>query len=157
MSDVICVAKLEGPGTLYNAIYRVELHGVSETTPTPCDAQAEVNAVTEAAAEIATAYERAHGIQRKECFVDVECLTPCFEQKPIEGARPITIELWAKIKKGSKYYRQGLDAQEKPIYFPVESLFEQTGEYCLRFNSNAYRLEDVNLFVRRHGKLWRLV
>jgi len=60
--------------------------------------------------------------------------------------------LFARIKKSSRYYSQGLevphDPKSKAILFPVEDLFPGGDiSHPVRFNNNRYPLEDVELFV----------
>ena len=69
------------------------------------------------------------------------------------------IEVWARIKKSSKYYQQGLtddcEGPPKAAFFrltsfcPVPRQREMLwrGSYVLRFNDNNYRLEDCELFL----------
>lgn len=78
-------------------------------------------------------------------------------------AQPITLELWARLKRRSKYYRsQGLDGKGKALWFPVESLFGNKFEamdpngFNVRFNHNQYPLSHVELYVSAHGKMHRL-
>ncbi len=55
-------------------------------------------------------------------------------------------ELYASIKKSSKYYHQGLDTNGKPIIFLVKSI--QYGSYSFRFNHNNYRSLDLFFYVK---------
>lgn len=68
------------------------------------------------------------------------------------------IEVWAQIKKSSKYYHQGLvdvtNSKSKPRFFrleyltPLNTLSLSRDAYVLHFNSNTYRIEDCMLFLR---------
>ncbi len=55
-------------------------------------------------------------------------------------------ELFARIKRTSKYYFQGLDDNGKQITFPVESI--QQGLYTFRLNHNNYQLQDLTFYVK---------
>jgi len=55
-------------------------------------------------------------------------------------------ELYARIKKTSKYYHQGLDNNGRQVTFPVESV--QYGSYTFRFNHNNYRTQDLSFYVK---------
>ena len=60
-------------------------------------------------------------------------------------------QLYAKIKKSSKYYGQNDWAKEKGTFpFPVE-IYGYPEGYCVKGNDNQYRLRDVNLFVIEDG------
>lgn len=70
-------------------------------------------------------------------------------QNQIKG---ITVELWARIKKSSKYYGQGLDPKtDKPMTMPITHLRECQGDYIYETMTGVYRREDLDLFVRRKG------
>jgi len=52
-------------------------------------------------------------------------------------------QLYAKIKKSSKYYGQTKPGER----FAVHIEHQNGWEYVVRGNNNDYRLADVNLFV----------
>ena len=57
-------------------------------------------------------------------------------------------QLYAKIKKSSKYYYQNDFAKERNKFpFPVEIRGEAWGDYCIKADIGEYRLRDVSLFV----------
>ena len=56
------------------------------------------------------------------------------------------VELFAKIKKSSEYYHQGLDQNNKPHVFKIESIRE--GFLCFRLNSNNYASHDLAFYVK---------
>ncbi len=55
-------------------------------------------------------------------------------------------ELFARIKRTSKYYFQGLDNDGQQIAFPVEAI--QYGSYTFRLNHNNYRTQDLSFYVK---------
>lgn len=62
-------------------------------------------------------------------------------------------QLYAKIKKSSKYFSQNWSAEQDPERwggFPFEVFIEASGRgYCVQGGPGGqYRLEDVNLFVK---------
>lgn len=66
------------------------------------------------------------------------------------------VELFAKIKRTSKYYYQGLDQNNKPVAFKIEAI--QHGSHSFRINSNNYRCQDLAFYVKdSKGKLLPLV
>jgi hypothetical protein len=89
-------------------------------------------------------------------------LAPLPEAAELEEIPQVrNIEVWATIKKSSKYYHQGLvdptNPRSKPRFFKLSHftpLFRGDGlslsrdAYVLHFNSNAYRIEDCMLFLR---------
>lgn len=66
------------------------------------------------------------------------------------------MELYATIKRTSKYALQGRDeCTDKTILFPVQQV--QASSYAFRLNSNQYRREDLNFYVKTPcGKLIKL-
>ena len=66
------------------------------------------------------------------------------------------MELYATIRKSSKYAYQGADrATGKPILFPVRAI--QDDAYAFRLNGNQYRREDLHFWVKTPaGKLVKL-
>jgi hypothetical protein len=69
----------------------------------------------------------------------------------IKGEKPMSQQLYAKIKKSSKYYNQNNWAKENGEFpFPVEIHGHALG-YCVHGNGNQYRLRDVSLFVIEDG------
>ena len=66
------------------------------------------------------------------------------------------MNLYATIKKSSKYAHQGREEYTgKLILFPVHEI--QDSAYAFRLNSNQYRREDLNFYVKApSGKLIKL-
>lgn len=66
------------------------------------------------------------------------------------------MELYATIKKSSKYAHQGReDYNGKLIVFPVREI--QDGDYAFRMGGNQYRREDLNFYVKSpRGNLIKL-
>ncbi len=56
------------------------------------------------------------------------------------------VELFAKIKRTSKYYYQGLDQNGKPRAFKIDAI--QYGSHSFRMNSNNYRSQDLTFWVK---------
>lgn len=67
-------------------------------------------------------------------------------------------QLYAKIKKNSKYFYQNEQAkQDGDFPFPVFINNTGCGSYCVNGNHGEdYRLKDVNLFVVDKGKEIRI-
>lgn len=67
-------------------------------------------------------------------------------------------QLYAKIKKSSKYYYQNKWAQNNPpelgggFPFPVEIVFDPSGYSVKGGPGGQYRLSDVNFFVIEDGQ-----
>lgn len=90
-------------------------------------------------------------------------LAPLPELEEVPILNTSQLELWAEIKRSSKYFRQGLKQSHsfkpygstfdetpvgKPMRFRVRTIYDAPGEYIVRFNGNVYRLADLTLFVR---------
>jgi len=82
--------------------------------------------------------------------------------EPIPKFRP-PFELWAQIKKSSKYYCQGLVILpgKKPVArkFPITSIQHcdpLDDSYIFGMNGNRYRREDIQLFVKLGNNFQRL-
>ena len=69
------------------------------------------------------------------------------------------IEVWARIRKSSKYYHQGLvdptNSKSEVRFFKLAwfnplfcGLALSKDQFCLHFNGNQYRLEDCEIFLR---------
>lgn len=56
------------------------------------------------------------------------------------------IELYARIKRSSKYYNQGLDTRNKPKIFKVEEV--RCGSHPFRLNANNYGVSDLIFYVK---------
>jgi hypothetical protein len=56
------------------------------------------------------------------------------------------VELFATIKKSSEYYHQGLDQNNKPLIFKIESICP--GFLCFRLNFNNYSSNDLAFYVK---------
>ena len=80
---------------------------------------------------------------------------------PITTARP-PFEMWATIKKSSKYYRQGLadqtDPKSKPVPFKIHGVvMEEFDSYDFKGGvGGAYRREDLQLYVRLGNRLKKI-
>jgi len=69
------------------------------------------------------------------------------------------MELYATIKKGSKYAYQGREqGSGKLILFPICQIRDDPScGYCFRMGGNQYRREDLNFFVKTpRGELIKL-
>lgn len=64
-------------------------------------------------------------------------------------SRQAKVELFARIKKSSQYYHQGLDHDGTPLIFKVESI--RQGFLCFRLNDNNYSSHDLAFYVRDAG------
>lgn len=85
-------------------------------------------------------------------------LAPLPELEEVPQSR--SFEVWARIKKSSKYYYQGLvnpyNPKSKARFFKlnyftpprVPDFRVWRDQHCLHFNGNAYRLEDCELYLR---------
>jgi hypothetical protein len=91
-----------------------------------------------------------------QCQVASDGLEPLPELEEIPCVR--NFDVWARLKKSSKYYYQGLEdptnSKSKPRFFQLECFHPSTfgtklcrDGYLLRFNNNQYRIEDVELFL----------
>ena len=67
-------------------------------------------------------------------------------KKEFKDPPPRKAELFARIKRTSKYYFQGLDNNGEQITFPVEAI--QYGSYTFRLNHNNYRRQDLSFYVK---------
>ena len=64
-------------------------------------------------------------------------------------------QIWCRIKKDSKYYRQGTLKAEDPkspaLFFRMAFVhsvrLDGPDQYCLEFNSNRYRAEDLEIYL----------
>lgn len=79
------------------------------------------------------------------------------ESVPIPKARA-PFELWATIKKASKYYRQGLDERGKPRPFKINAVIMVAGDsYDFKGGpGGAYRREDLQLWIKAEGGLKKI-
>ncbi len=66
------------------------------------------------------------------------CFTPAAKCK---------VELFATIKRTSKYYYQGLDKNKKPRAFKIEAI-QQCDTHNIRMNNNNYRSQDLTFLVK---------
>ncbi len=66
------------------------------------------------------------------------------------------MELYATIKKTSKYAYQGREERTgKVIFFPIREV--QDDPYAFRMNGNQYRREDLSFYVKTpSGELIKL-
>ena len=64
-------------------------------------------------------------------------------------------QLYAKIKKSSKYYHQNECAKSEPERwggFPFKVWIDPScGQYCVKGGRGDYRLEDVSLYIVEGG------
>ncbi len=67
-------------------------------------------------------------------------------------------QLYAKIKKSSKYFHQNKVAQENGCGLPFEVRVDVVDDaYCVAGGPGGrYRLSDINLFVMEDGKEMRI-
>ncbi|WP_218168464.1 hypothetical protein [Pseudomonas reactans] len=74
------------------------------------------------------------------------------------GVRPTGQQLYAEIKKSSKYAHQANLARSRGEYpFPVRVVDDRGGLYCVAGGPGGqYRLTDVNLYVIEGGKKVRV-
>lgn len=74
------------------------------------------------------------------------------------GVQPAGQQLYAEIKKSSKYAHQVSWAKSQGEYpFPVRVMNDRGGEYCVAGGPGGqYRLSDVNLYVIQDGKKLRI-
>ncbi len=59
------------------------------------------------------------------------------------------INLFAKIKRSSKYYYQGIGNNDKPQLFQVDEV--SNGSHPFRLNYNSYRGDDLTFYVKGLG------
>ncbi|WP_043582106.1 hypothetical protein [Geminisphaera colitermitum] len=65
-------------------------------------------------------------------------------------------DLYATIKKSSKYYYQGLGDDNKPRAFRIRQI-DDFGDYRFHGNSNQYRAEDLMFWIENSkGKFTKL-
>ena len=60
--------------------------------------------------------------------------------------REAKVELFARIKKSSQYFHQGLDHNGTPRIFKVKGI--RQGFLCFRLNDNNYPSRDLAIYVR---------
>ena len=65
---------------------------------------------------------------------------------PYTSPEECAIELYARIKKSSEYYHQGLNQSGKPCIFKIDSI--RPGFLCFRLNSNNYSSHDLVFYVK---------
>ena len=56
------------------------------------------------------------------------------------------VELFARIRKSSAYYHQGLDQNNKPLIFRIDSI--RLGNLSFRLYSNNYSSYDLAFYVK---------
>ena len=56
------------------------------------------------------------------------------------------VKLFARLKKSSEYYHQGLDQNGKSCIFKIEAI--RPGVLCFRLNSNNYSSHDLAFYVK---------
>ena len=80
---------------------------------------------------------------------DHRYLKPKAQYSPPEQRK---VELFARIRKSSEYYNQGLDRNNTPCIFKIEAI--RTGFLCFRLNSNNYSCHDLAFYAKdTKGKL----
>ena len=65
---------------------------------------------------------------------------------PYSPPEECAVELYARIKKSSEYYHQGLDENNNPCIFKIDSI--RPGFFCFRLNSNNYSSHDLAFYVK---------
>lgn len=66
-------------------------------------------------------------------------------------------QLYATVKKRSRYYRQNEFEGRKPVPFPVQLAFESDPNWPVKGGlGGQYTLWDVDLWVQRHGGFMRI-
>ncbi|MCL7489835.1 MAG: hypothetical protein M8357_16845 [Desulfobulbaceae bacterium] len=81
-------------------------------------------------------------------------IIPCFSNvpNPHDTAEEREVELFAEIRRSSKYYYQGLDSARQPRIFRIEAI--RHGTHPFRLNNNNYRSQDLTFFVKDlYGRL----
>ena len=67
-------------------------------------------------------------------------------KKPYSPSPETEVQLFARIKKSSPYYHQGLNHNGTPQLFKVEGI--RLGLLCFRLNDNNYSSHDLAFYVR---------
>lgn len=82
-------------------------------------------------------------------------IAPQLEEIPKAKA---PFELWATIRKTSKYYSQGVNEKGKPVAFPIRSvLLTDCDGYDFKGGpGGAYRRQDVQLWIACGSKLKKI-
>lgn len=70
-------------------------------------------------------------------------LKPKAQYSPPEQRK---VELFARIRKSSEYYHQGLDHNNTPCIFKIETILADF--LCFRLNSNNYSIQDLAFYVK---------
>jgi hypothetical protein len=65
-------------------------------------------------------------------------------------------ELWATIKRSSKYYSQGLNEKGEPSPFPIRAVLAIEGYAFKGGPGGAYRREDLQLWIACGSKLKKI-
>jgi hypothetical protein len=89
--------------------------------------------------------------------VEESCFVPPKLEEIQKASAPF--ELWATIKKSSKYYRsQGLDEKGKLLPFQIHAvLFTRGDSYDFKGGlGGAYRREDLQLWIACGSKLKKI-
>lgn len=75
-------------------------------------------------------------------------IIPCISNVPLPHDTPEEreVELFAEIRRSSKYYYQGLDSARQPRIFRIEAI--RHGSHPFRLNNNNYRSRDLAFFVK---------
>ena len=82
---------------------------------------------------------------------DPEYLKPK-TKSPFKIPEEREVALFARIKKSSEYYHQGLDPDGKPTIFKIDGI--RHGFLSFRLNCNNYSCHDLSFFVKdAKGKL----
>jgi hypothetical protein len=73
--------------------------------------------------------------------------------KPISNS--YSPELYARIKRTSQFYYQGLGEDQKPLIFKIEAI--RLDSHPFRMNNNNYQAHDLAFFTRnKNGRLIKL-
>ena len=75
---------------------------------------------------------------------DHRYLKPKAPYTPLEECK---VELFAKIKRTSKYYYQGLDEHKTPRAFRIDAI-QECDTHHIRMNNNNYRCRDLSFWVK---------
>ena len=82
---------------------------------------------------------------------DHKCLKPK-SKDPFKIPKEREVKLFARIKRSSEHYHQGLDQNHKPCIFKIDAI--RHGFHPFRLNSNNYSCHDLAFYVKDiKGKL----
>jgi hypothetical protein len=107
-------------------------------------------------------WEAARGFILAEANASLKRVYPRGDKMPVLEEIPkakAPFELWATIRKSSKYYRsQGLNEKGKPVAFPIRAVLVTDADgYDFKGGlGGAYRREDLQLWIACGSKLKRI-